>query len=95
MLSFRLPPDETDFVSPDQAGYFALRVCPRALTSPWWPAARLEAAEAPPAIRSILAGRRRVEVSATEANHALAWAPGLDGWNAQPLAPLHVYPVEP
>jgi hypothetical protein len=36
-----------------------------------------------------------VEVSAAEANHALEWARGLDGWDAQPLAPLHVYPVEP
>jgi hypothetical protein len=91
----RLSPNENDFVSPDQPRYFALRVCPRALTSPWWPAARLAFAGAPPAIRSILAGRRRVELSAAEASHALEWARALDGWDAQPLAPLHVYPLEP
>ena len=95
MLSFRLPPGKTGFVSPDIPRYFALRVCPRALTSPWWPAARRAATSAPPAIRSILAGRRRVELSADEAHAALEWARALEGWDAQPQAPLHVYPLEP
>ena len=82
-------------MSPDRPRYFALRVCPGAATSPWWAAARRATAGAPPAIRSILAGRSRVEVSAAEATNALAWARSLEGWDAEPLAPLHVYPLEP
>jgi hypothetical protein len=75
--------------------YYALRVCPRAEASQWWSSARDAAGGAPPAIRSILAGRMRVEVNAQEAIAALAWAQTLEGWDAHRLAPLWVYPAAP
>lgn len=61
----------------------------------WWAAARQASATAPFAIRSILAGRSRVEVTADEASNALEWARSLDGWNDDALAPLWVYPLDP
>jgi hypothetical protein len=85
-----------DVVTADSSPtYFAIRVCPSAVAPAWWAAAREAAAGAPPAIRSILAGRSRVEVTADEASDALAWARRLDGWNDDELAPLWVYPVDP
>jgi hypothetical protein len=73
--------------------YTALRVRPDAQNSPWWAAARRAGVGAPPAIRSLLMGRSRVELSADEAVEALAWARALDGWDGEP--PLEVYPLEP
>jgi hypothetical protein len=73
--------------------YTAIRVRPDAESSPWWAAARRAGVDAPPAIRSILMGRSRVELSADEASEALAWARALDGWDGEP--PLQVYPLEP
>jgi hypothetical protein len=50
---------------------------------------------APPAMRAILAGRHRVEVSADEAAAVLRWARRLDGWDPDALAPVWIYPVMP
>ena len=75
--------------------YFALRVCPRATASAWWAGARAAITSAPPAIRSILEGRSRVEVSALDASEALAWARTVDGWDDDALPPLWVYPFDP
>jgi hypothetical protein len=69
---------------------YALRVCPRAAADRWWASARLAVHLAPPAVRAILTGRSRVEVSAQEAREALEWARGIDGWEADGTAPLYV-----
>jgi hypothetical protein len=75
--------------------YFALRLRPRAERSPWWGAALRSASTAPPSVRAILGGRSRVEVGAAEAVAALAWSRAIPGWEADGLAPLWVYPLEP
>jgi hypothetical protein len=75
--------------------YFALRVCPRAESLEWWRSARGAVHGAPLAMRAILAGRSRVEVSADEAAAVLRWARGLDGWDPDALAPVWIYPVAP
>ena len=74
-----------------EASYIALRVRAHAQASPWWESAQHAAHTAPPAMRSILAGRSRVELSAREACEALAWACGVEGWDYG-LAPVYVYP---
>jgi hypothetical protein len=43
-------------------------------------------------MRSILAGRSRVELSVREAREAIAWACAVEGWDYG-LAPVYVYPV--
>ena len=73
--------------------YYALRVCPDAAASPWWASARDAGSTAPPAIRAILAGRSRVELTAAEAENVLAWARTLPGWDDDSLAPLRIYPA--
>ena len=75
--------------------YTALRVCPDAAASPWWASARHAGSTAPPAIRGILAGRSRVELTAHDAEHVLAWARTLPGWDDDGLVPLRVYPAAP
>ena len=74
--------------------YFALRVSPRGRASTWWASAEAVADDAPEAIRVLLAGRVRVEVTADEALEALAWAATLAGWAEGPR-PLWVYPFDP
>ena len=75
-----------------EKSYVALRIRSHAQASPWWEAAQRAADTAPPAMRSILAGRSRVELSAAEAQDAIAWASNLEGWDYG-LAPVYVYPV--
>ena len=70
---------------------YALRVCPRAASDRWWTSARVAFASAPPAIRAIMTGRTRVELSADEARQALEWARGINGWETDGEAPLEVY----
>jgi hypothetical protein len=82
-------------LAPDEPSYYALRVCSRAETPLWWASASAVAAGAPAAIRQILAGRTRVELSAQEAEEALAWARGIDGWDTDRLPPVYVYPRPP
>jgi hypothetical protein len=72
--------------------YYALRVHPRSLSADWWAAAHLRSAEAPPAVKALLAGRTRVELSAEEAVRAIHWAAQLSGWDANGIRPLVVYP---
>jgi len=43
-------------------------------------------------MRSILAGRSRVELSPREAAEAIAWASGVEGWDYG-LAPVYIYPA--
>jgi hypothetical protein len=74
-----------------EPSYVALRVRTHAEASPWWESARRAAHTAPPAMRSILAGRSRVELSEAEARAVIAWACTLDGWDYG-LAPLYIYP---
>ena len=78
-----------------EPSYFALRVCPLAESPEWWRSARSATASAPPAIRAILAGRTRVEVSTADASAALTWARSLEGWDPDALAPVWVYPAAP
>jgi hypothetical protein len=73
---------------------YALRVCPRTVADRWWTSARAAFSTAPPAVRAILAGRSRVELTAREAREALEWARGIDGWEADGAAPLYVYPLD-
>jgi hypothetical protein len=80
----------TDFVEPPS--YYALRVSPGVQTTRWWTCARAAGSSAPAAIRALLAGRARVEVSADEAAHVLAWARTLDGWAGDGAPPLRVHP---
>jgi hypothetical protein len=77
------------------SSYFALRVCPDAGALDWWTAARRAQADAPLAIRSLLAGRTRVELSASDARLVLNWARRLDGWPRDGLAPVWIYPEPP
>jgi hypothetical protein len=78
-----------------EPSYFAFRVCPPAESAEWWRSARSATAGVPPAIRAILAGRTRVEVSAAEASAVLVWARSLQGWDPDALAPVWVYPAAP
>jgi hypothetical protein len=62
----------------ESGSYVAIRVRADARATQWWSLAEL--AENPPlAIRALLDGRDRVEVSAKEASEILAWAKPLDG----------------
>jgi hypothetical protein len=90
--SGKLPRVATESQRPS---YYAIRVCPLAEAPEWWLCARAAAARAPFAIRAILAGRMRVEVSAAEAIAILSWAQGLQGWDPDELTPVWVYPIAP
>jgi hypothetical protein len=71
--------------------YVALRVREGGATEAWLAAAR-KRRDAPPAIRTLLAGRSRVEVAQWEAEEALAWAGSVDGWDGAEMKPLFVHP---
>ncbi len=73
---------------------YVLRAGGRAEETRWWSSAIQAHASAPPAVRAILTGRSRVEVSAEEAQAVLAWASALDGWDDHGTAPLSSYPAE-
>jgi hypothetical protein len=57
----------------------------------WLAAARHRASDAPSAIRALLAGRTRLEVTTAEAEQALAWAKQLPGWNDDARPALFIY----
>jgi hypothetical protein len=62
----------------ESGSYYAIRVRADARATQWWSVAEL--AENPPlAMRGLLDGRDRVEVSANEATEILAWAAPLNG----------------
>jgi hypothetical protein len=75
-------------------GMYALRVSDRARESVWLESAR-RAPDAPPAIRAVLHGRWRVELTAEEAWSALAWARTVEGWDDDSRPPLWIYPLGP
>jgi hypothetical protein len=67
--------------------YEALRAVHGGDAETWWSAAR-RCSTVPPPLAALLQGRTRIEVSAEEADAALAWAEQLDGWadaNPKPL----------
>ena len=73
--------------------HYVLRLGGEAEATAWWASAILEVASAPPAVRALLSGRSRIEVSAEEAHAVLAWARALDGWDDGAGAPLAAYPA--
>jgi hypothetical protein len=75
--------------------YYALRVCPDAAASPWWASARHAGSTAPRAIRAILAGRSRVELTADEAGTSSRGRASCPDGMTTSLAPLQVYPSAP
>jgi hypothetical protein len=77
-----------------ETSYYALRVSDRAHGSAWLERAR-RAPDAPPAIRAVLNGRWRVELTAEEAWAALAWARKVEGWDDDSRPPLWIYPIGP
>ena len=79
----------------DQPRYYALRVCPDADADRWWSAARAATGAAPDAIRALLAGRTRIELSAHEATEALEWAQDRDGWDPETVPPILIHPRAP
>jgi hypothetical protein len=74
----------------------ALRVVSHDRSGTWWRRAFTERATAPPAIRALLSGRRRVELTRGEADAALAWAATLlDSVDEPGTVPLIVYDPQP
>jgi hypothetical protein len=71
---------------------YALRVSAHAHDSMWIERAR-RSHDAPLAIRAVLQGRWRVELTAEEAWAALAWARKVEGWDEESRPPLWIYPV--
>jgi hypothetical protein len=71
--------------------YVALRAQPHTDAPEWWAAAQ-ERGHTPTAIRGLLAGRTRVELTEQEAQGALAWASRLAGWDAPVVKPVFRYP---
>jgi hypothetical protein len=78
----------------EPASYVALRVCTKTAADPWWAAVRLRH-DVPPAVAALLAGRARVEVSQIEADEALEWAGGVEGWAGSTPKPLFVHTGTP
>jgi hypothetical protein len=62
----------------------ALRAVSGPTAEHWWSVARRRA-DVPTAVAALLGGRSRIELSAAEADAALAWAVTVDGWaDAEP-----------
>jgi hypothetical protein len=74
----------------DRFSACVLRVCPDANANAWWQAVRFRR-DVPGAILVLALGRSRVELTRDEADRALQWAAGLDGWAAAEPKPLHIY----
>ena len=74
----------------EAASYCVLRVCPRSPADAFWSALRAQH-EVPDAIRVLLAGHIRVEVTREEAAAALAWASAVRGWDSAEPRPLFLY----
>lgn len=77
-------------VDTDAASYCVLRVRPAAPADAFWSALRTEP-EVPRAIRVLLQGRIRVELTREEATEALAWASGIIGWDSADPKPLFLF----
>lgn len=68
----------------------ALRAVSGPTAEQWWSVARGRA-DVPTAVAALMGGRSRIELSAAEADAALAWAATVEGWaNAEPK-PLLVH----
>jgi hypothetical protein len=74
--------------------YFALRTQASPSGDDWWAAARRRH-DRPPAVGAMLAGRDRVEVTELEAQQALDWAGGVDGWGSASPKPFFMYSGDP
>ncbi len=77
-------------MDPDADSYCVLRICPAASAETFWSAVRAQR-DAPHAIRVLLAGHIRVEVSRHEAAEALVWVAGISGWDDAEPKPLFLY----
>ena len=75
----------------DRSAYCVLRVRADSDAYAWWLAVR-QRRDVPEAIRTLLAGRVRVEVRQEEAERALEWAARIDGWAGSDTKPLYMYP---
>ena len=47
--------------------------------------------DVPPAISDLLTGRRRVELTSSEAAEVMAWAGSVEGWDAVEPKPLFIH----
>jgi hypothetical protein len=74
----------------DRSAYCVLRVTADSGAYAWWLTVR-QRRDVPEAIRALLVGRVRVEVSREEAARALEWAARIDGWEDSEPKPLYVY----
>ena len=74
----------------DAASYCVLRVCPQASADTFWSAVRARD-DVPHALRVLLAGRIRVEVTHQEAAEALVWVAGIRGWDGAEPKPVFLY----
>jgi hypothetical protein len=77
-----------------ETSYVALRAVRDPRTEAWWSAAD-RSEPVPPPVLALLAGRSRVELSAGEADAALAWAATVDGWAALNPKPLVLHRAIP
>ena len=75
-----------------ETSYKALRAVRGSDAEPWWWSAARRSSSVPPPLGALLQGRTRIEVSAEEADAALAWAERLDGWAEANPKPLLVHP---
>jgi hypothetical protein len=74
-----------------EPSYKALRAVRGSDAEPWWSAVG-QSACVPPPLAALLTGRTRIEVSAEEADAALAWAERQDGWADANPKPLVIHP---
>jgi hypothetical protein len=74
-----------------RSSYCVLRVHPDTDASLWWAGVR-QRRDVPDAIWALLAGRGRVELSRLQAERALEWAAGVEGWADAEPKPLYLYP---
>ena len=72
------------------APHTTLRVNPDAAAGDWWAAVRRRP-DVPPAISDLLTGRRRVELTSSEAAEVMAWAGSVEGWDAVEPKPLFIH----
>jgi hypothetical protein len=77
------------------ASYTALRVCETSQAPRWWAAVKRSRDSAPPAVRAVLAGRMRIELTHDDALAVIRWAAQIEGWPAEGPTPLWIYPPAP
>jgi|tagenome__1003787_1003787.scaffolds.fasta_scaffold18668274_1 hypothetical protein len=75
---------------PAESSYLALRSVPGPHAAAWWSAARVSH-DVPEAVAALMHGRTRIELTAGEADEALAWAETVDGWAHAEPKPLLVH----